>query len=214
MSTRRFVKLGLEALGERIVPSANPFENPEPPVEVLVSPETGGHSVEPINPPLPPYSGGIEPVNPLPPVGGLPERPVMAPIDPVAEAAILQGLTADLTATRAAIDNLDPMAEDYLEELGVLQLREALLTTAIEMTGAIAANVLAFAALAEQADALEASITPLLQNPPTTVEGMNHLLGLISQYAAVCGQMLALVESTADLVAARAEIMSTLGLTP
>jgi hypothetical protein len=213
MSTRRFVKLGLEALGERIVPSANPFETPEPPVEVSVSPETGGHTVEPVNTPTPPYSGGIEPINPLPPVG-LPQRPVMAPIDPVAEAAILQGLNADLTATQAAIENLDPMAEDYLEELGVLQLREALLTSAIEMTGAIAANVLAFAALAQQADALEASITPLLQNPPTTVEGMNHLLGLISQYTAVCSQMLALVESTADLVAARAEIMSTLGITP
>jgi hypothetical protein len=93
-------------------------------------------------------------------------------------------------------------------------LREALLTTAIGQTASIAANVLAFATLSQQADALAALITPLLENPPTTVEGMNHLLGLLSQYTVICGQMSVLVASTTDLVNARADIMSVLGINP
>lgn len=211
MSTRKFVKLGLEVLGERIVPSANPIENLDPPVEASNS--SAEEYPDPVSTPPVGGGGGIEPINPLPPVGGLAGRPTL-PIDPQAEAALLQTLNASLAATRLQIDNLDPTDEDYLEQLGVLQLREALLVSAIDTTASIAANVASFAALAEQADGLEAIITPLLQNPPTTVEGMNHLLGLLSQYAAVCGQMITLVDSTMELVDARAQILSVLGINP
>jgi hypothetical protein len=209
MKLRTGVKLWVEPLCDRIVPSTTPtYIEPDP--VALQDPSQTTNTTPPTTPTSPTGTQqyiGIDPINPLPGINLAP--PPEMPVDPTKEAAILVALNAKISELQAEIADLDPTSSGYESELENRQERIGRMQMAIVATQGIAANVLTFYEMLPHLLSIRAQILHYVDNPPTSPQEAANLAMLLAQYNNLHAQMTELIHSTVSLMTIRSNLMNT-----